>query len=310
MVSRKTQRSKTVKYPLVLIIAILSFTFTISLLRFLATMRHEVENITTEVKQDIGEQIVEEGSQKLTPINFQPIVDQWVASTGGRKGVVIYDPEVGEIVGYYNADQKFDTASLYKLFVVYEGYRQVQNGALKLDENAGRTGYTILKCLDLAIRESYSPCAETLWTMIGRDTLDKVVRNDFNIPGMTVSDLEATPTEIMQIMKLFYSHPDIKDQVLLDKIQDSFLNQPTTEYNWRQGLPSGFSEKVDVYNKVGWDWNSKSWDIYNDAAILNFRDEGRQFIVVVMTSGVRYQQIRDLGVQIEKAFYDQNVLKN
>ena len=92
--------------------------------------------------------------------------------------------------------------------------------------------------------------------------------------------------------------------------QDSFLNQPTTEYNWRQGLPSGFSEKVDVYNKVGWDWNGKSWNIYNDAAILNFRDEGRQFIVVVMTSGVRYQQIRDFGAQIEKAFYDQNVLKN
>lgn len=310
MVPRKTQRSKTVKYSLVLIIAILSFTFTVSLLKFLATERPEAEYATTGVEQDTSEQIAEEDSRKITPINFQPVVDQWAASTGGRKGVVIYDPEVGEIVGRYNADQKFDTASLYKLFVVYEGYRRVQNGILKLDENAGRTGYTILKCLDLAIRESYSPCAETLWAMIGRDTLNEIVQNDFNIPNMVVSDLEATPTEIMQIMELFYSHPDIKDEILLDKIQDSFLNQPTIEYNWRQGLPSGFSEKVDVYNKVGWDWNGKSWNIYNDAAILNFRDEGRQFIVVVMTSGVRYQQIRDFGAQIEKAFYDQNVLKN
>ena len=310
MVPRKTQRSKTVKYSLVLIIAILSFTFTVSLLKFLATERPEAEYATTGVERDTSEQIAEEDSRKLTSINFQPVVDQWVASTGGRKGVVIYDPEVGEIVGRYNADQKFDTASLYKLFVIYEGYRRVQNGILKLDENAGRTGYTILKCLDLAIRESYSPCAETLWAMIGRDTLNEIVQNDFNIPNMVVSDLEATPTEIMQIMELFYSHPDIKDEILLDKIQDSFLNQPTTEYNWRQGLPSGFSEKVDVYNKVGWDWNGKSWNIYNDAAILNFRDEGRQFIVVVMTSGVRYQQIRDFGAQIEKAFYDQNVLKN
>ena len=310
MVSRKTQRSKTVKYPLILIIAILSFTFTISLLKFLATKRPEVENITVETERDNSEQIVEGSLPKLAAIDFQLVVDEWVKSTGGKKGIIIYDPEVDEVVGQYNVDQKFGTASLYKLFVVYEGYRRVQNGTLKLDENAGRTGYTVSKCLDLAIRESYSPCAETLWNMIGRDALDEIVQSDFNISNMAVSDLEATPTEVMQIMKLFYNHPDIKDKILLDKIQDSFLNQPTTEYNWRQGLPSGFSEKVDVYNKVGWDWNGKSWNIYNDAAILNFRDEGRQFIVVVMTSGVRYQQIRDLGAQIEKAFYNQNVLKN
>lgn len=253
---------------------------------------------------------IEDPIEKITPINLQSVVDNWVKSVGGKKGIIIYDLELNNIIGQYNTNKKFATASLYKLFVVYEGYRQIQRGLFDSNETAVGTNHTVLKCLDLAIRESDSSCAEAIWDMIGQDRLDKIVQNDFGIPNMVVSDLEATPTEIMQIMKLFYNHPDIKDEMLLDKIQDSFLNQPATEYNWRQGLPSGFSDKVDVYNKVGWDWNGKSWNIYNDAAILNFRNEGRQFIVIIMTNSIDYHQIRDFGTQIEKAFYDQNVLKN
>ena len=318
MVSRKTQQSKTVrsrkssfeKFCYFFTIAFLSFVFTVSILNFIRTTWQWEENTTNKTEQNTNAEVIEEKSSKPTPIDFQPIVDAWTSSVGGRKGIVIYDPELDKTVGQYNADQKFATASLYKLFVVYEGYKQIQDGLLELDESAGRTGYTILKCLDLAIRESNSSCAETLWAMIGRDELDKIVQNDFNIPDMIVSNLEATPTEITQIMKLFYSHPDIEDKILLNRMQDSFLNQPTTTYNWRQGLPSGFSEKVAVYNKVGWDYNGKSWDIYNDTAILKFINEDRYFIVTVMTSGIQYQKIRNFGTQIEEAFYNQNVLKN
>ena len=252
----------------------------------------------------------EEPKIEIATIDFQSVIDDWVNSTGGKKGIIIYDLDLDKTVGQYNADVKFGTASLYKLFVVYEGYKRIQNGSLDPSENASWTGYTISECLDLAIRESHSPCAETLWAIIGRDELNEIVQSEYNIPDVIVSNLEATPTEIMQIMKLFYEHPDISDGKLINNMKDSFLNQPITTYNWRQGLPSGFSENVDVYNKVGWDWNGEYWDIYDDAAILDFINENRHFIVVVMTSGVRYQSIRDFGTKIEEAFYNQNVLKN
>ena len=102
-------------------------------------------------------------------------------------------------------------------------------------------------------------------------------------------------------MRIYYDHSDITNDNLIGAMKDSFLNQPVTAYNWRQGLPSGFSEAVKVYNKVGWDRgsNSYAWAIYDDAAILNFVDYGRSFIVVVMTNGVSPQAIRDLGTQIE-----------
>ena len=243
-------------------------------------------------------------------IDFQTTVDSWANAASGSKGIIIYDLDLGKVVGTYNADIKFQTASIYKLFVVYEGYRRVQKNVWDGGEIAGWTGNTILKCLDLAIRESHSPCAETLWSKIGHEELNTIVQTDFDIPSVTASSLMATPFEIMLMMKRFYEHPDITDEVLVAQMKDSFLNQPTTTYNWRQGLPSGFSERVKMYNKVGWNWNGSYWTIYDDAAILDFAAEKRHFITVVMTSGISYQQIRQFGINIEETFYDQYVLKN
>lgn len=259
----------------------------------------------------ITEEIPEEPEPELpVEINFQTTVETWVSSVGGDKGIIIYDLDLDKVVGSYNAEEKFQTASIYKLFVVYEGYRRLQSGVWDASEIAGWTRKSILECLDLAIRESNSACAETLWNIIGHDELNEITRTDFEIPTVTVSSLMATPTEIMEIMKRFYEHTEITDETLVARMKDSFLNQPITTYNWRQGLPSGFSERVKVYNKVGWNWNGSYWTIYDDAAILDFVNEERHFIAVVMTSGVSYQQIRQFGSQIEATFYDQYVLKN
>ena len=95
------------------------------------------------------------------------------------------------------------------------------------------------------------------------------------------------------------------DGGLIAQIKDSFLNQPATTYNWRQGLPSGFS-KANVYNKVGWAYNADGgyWNIYHDAAIVEFPESNRHFIVVVMTNQVPFEAIRTLGTKIEETFYN------
>ena len=87
---------------------------------------------------------------------------------------------------------------------------------------------------------------------------------------------------------------------------DSFLNQPKTDYDWRQGLPSGVSEAAKVYNKVGWNYDpsQRAWTIYDDAAIVEFTEAGRDYIVVVMTNYVDYSQIKRLGSEIEAKFME------
>lgn len=237
------------------------------------------------------------------PIDFQSVVDGFVNSTSGNKSILIYDLDRQEIAGSFEPTKKYSTASLYKLFVVYEGYRRVDKGEWDANTPVGSTGYTILECLDLAIRESHSPCAESLWSMIGHPELDRIV-SELGINNTDVSHLTSTPEDILSIMKLFYSHPDISSSELIARMKDSFLNQPITTYNWRQGIPSGF-KKANVYNKVGWDYNpdSKNWNIYHDAAIIEFPEQNRHFIVIVMTNYVPLKKIVELGSNIEQLFY-------
>ena len=117
----------------------------------------------------------------IPEINFQPTVDAWVNSIGGNKGVVVFDIEHNKVVGSYNADTKFATASLYKLYVVYHGYRLVQKGEWDRNAIANGRGNTILQCLDAAIRSSDSGCAEPLWSKIGQSHLNDVVNYEFNM---------------------------------------------------------------------------------------------------------------------------------
>ena len=292
--------------PWLFIVLLLIFvtSFTIIAALFIKSLKDvdeaQEENAVFEEEPEI---IDEPEEIKPEKIDFQSTVDEWVKSVSGNKSVIIYDLDLDELVGVYNPDEAYNTASLYKLFVVYEGYRRLQSGEWQADSPAGYTGYSIIKCLDLAIRESNSPCAETLWSMIGRDNMDKIVEDDFKIMNTSISNLSSNPNDILKMMQIFYYHDDITDEKLIDTMKDSFLNQPKTEYDWRQGLPKGFT-RANVYNKVGWDYNPNGyWNIYHDAAIVEFSEQDRHFIVVVMSNYVDFQDIRELGTMIEDKFY-------
>ena len=265
------------------------------------------ESHPEEPEQPEQPETPEEPESKIKEVDFQPVLDAWVKTVGGNKSILIYDLDIDKEIASYNTKENYNTASLYKLFVVYEGYKRVQSGAWDKNAKAGSTGKTISKCLDLAIRESHSPCAETLWGMIGQDKLDTIIENEWGITHSDISKLTSNVGDISLILKRFYEHPDFDDQTLLDAMWDSFLNQPDTTYEWRQGLPRGFS-KASVYNKVGWAYNAegKYWNIYHDAAIVKFPLEDgatRNFIVVVMTNKIDFKDIRKLGTNLENAFY-------
>lgn len=247
----------------------------------------------------------------IQPIDFQPTVDSWATSVGGDKSVYIYDLDLDQVAGAYNTESNFQTASLYKLFVVYEGYKRVVNGDWDAEDAAGTTRHTIAECLDLAIRESNSECAETMRWLIGRDNLEAIIENDWGIKNSNISALISNTPDIAAIMRRFYEHPDFNNVAWLDRMWDSFLNQPVTEYDWRMGLPKGFS-RATVYDKVGWDFNPDRnyWNIYNDAAIVKFPMEDgstRDFVVVVMSNRVDYKKIRNLGQVLEEKFYEEKI---
>lgn len=302
MVPRKTNRRKALVAAAIIVIAAASAIGAGTYFALKWAKKDDTPEQLTEEITDGENEPVEEEPVLPERIDFQPVVDEWVAGVGGNKSVLIYDLMRDEVVGEYNTTEEYNTASLYKLFVVYEGYRRVQSGEWDANAAAGATGHTILECLDLAIRESNSPCAETLWGKIGYDELDEIVRNDFEITNSDIQSLSSNAEDIAKMMQIFYKHQEITNEDLLARMKDSFLNQPATTYDWRQGLPSGFA-LANVYNKVGWDYNPAGyWNVYHDAAIVEFPEAGRDFIVVVMTNQVPFQKIRDLGARLESEF--------
>lgn len=306
MVSRTAKRSKTINRLLMTILVILIVAIVVLVALIFNTRTASELGEDTGSSNEVSTPDNKTSKSSPTKIDFQPVVDDWANSTSGDKSIAIFDLDRNELLASYNIDKQFDTASLYKLFVVYEGYRRVQSGEWGGDDPAGQMNKTILQCLDLAIRESNSTCAEAIWGMIGRKELDKIVHDEFKIAHTDISALTSNANDITSIMKMFYQHKQITDDKLVEQLKDSFLNQPATEYDWRQGLPSGF-EKANVYNKVGWDYNpdEKRWNLYHDASIIEFPDDNRHFIVVVMTNHIAPKKIAELGRSIESKYLNQ-----
>lgn len=240
-----------------------------------------------------------EPSSAKQPIDLQFAVDQWTSIISGTAGVMIYDLDNKIVVARHNENESFNIASLYKLFVMLEGYLRIARGQWSGDEPY-LGNWTRLKCLNLMISESNSPCAEKMWGEIGKAELDEIYRAKGFGTATNISSITSTPAEILKLMQLIWQHAGLNEEYW-SAIRDSLLIQPTTTHNWRQGLPSGFSN-AKVYNKVGWySADGRKWSLYHDAAFVEFPDLDRHYIVVVLTKNVSPNEIVRLGRNIEAA---------
>lgn len=251
----------------------------------------EADNDGSETKNN-EEDIEPEGPVVPGFINLQPTVDNWLSTLpeGAKVGLMIYDLDNEKIAAEYQPNAVFNAASIYKLLFVYDGYRQVASGAESADkffvtasDNFHSGPLTFGDCLDLMIRESYNTCADPMRSDPARFARAEALAAELGLTNTSSAGLYSSAADLTELLKLYYTHPDLSEELWV-KIQDSMLNQPKTTYNWRQGLPTGFTNpSVKVYDKVGWNWTGDYWDPYDDAAIVEFTEQGRHYIVVVMT---------------------------
>jgi hypothetical protein len=123
----------------------------------------------SEVKE---ENATEEKKPAFDDQALQTVLDEWLKTipSSSRAAVVLMDENGGELASV-SSQEAFFTASIYKLYVAYEGYRMVDAGTYD-SATSYLNGKTLGECLDLMIRESNSPCAEKMWNGIGKDVLD------------------------------------------------------------------------------------------------------------------------------------------
>lgn len=266
---------------------------------------------------------VEETPKTPEKIDLQYVVDSWLGTQSNRANseILLYDIDNDAIVARHNEDTSMYIASIYKMFVVYEGYYRVDHGiwdgtaSVGLGNNYDGNPFSYNTCLDYAIRYSYSACAENLWSKIGHDSL-QTIYNEKGFTNTNIQGITSSPSDLLKLYQMYWKHSDLSE-ASWEKIKDSMLNQsaPNNAYeimrqNWRRGFPSGFNTAT-VYDKVGWWGNgSGSWYYYADASFVVFPEtknaDGetvpeRNYIMIVLTAKTDPSELIKLGRSIESA---------
>ena len=267
-----------------------------------STDSNEVEAATT------NEPIVTtptEVSPKPQFISLQPIVDSWSVNNPNTS-VLVYDLDNDLIAAEYNADVVREIASIYKLFYVYDGYLRLSAGLddpTEIIANVPEKGgnLTLTTCLDLMVRESYNPCADPIRADSARTARVNAIIDELGLAETSNAGLNSSARNITTLMQTLWQHEGISEEYW-QQFMDSMLNQPKTTYDWRQGLPAGFSDAAQVYDKVGWySPDGYHWSYYNDAAFVVFPSENRHYIVICFIKNGFPSAARALAAQLEAA---------
>ena len=230
---------------------------------------------------------VPETAPTFDVVALQATIDAWTRMITSDASVVAMDVE-GNILASSNADERYFTASLYKLFVAYEGYKAVDAGQLQADENFQGTR-SVSECLDLMIRESDSPCGERMWVELGKSTIDTAIKQ-YGINSTDMIGLQTTAKDTATMLARIARAEGLTAKSA-EAYMDSMKDQPAI---YRRGLPSGFSSAVTVYNKVGWN-EQLEW---HDGSIIE-RADGTRLVLAVLTKSVGSKKIAELATAIE-----------
>jgi len=218
------------------------------------------------------------------------VLADWGQSVNGAASVVINDAFYGAVIAATEPDESFFAASIYKLYVAYEGYRQIDAGIVDSEE-IYLNGFTRAECLDKMVRESDSPCAEKLWAELGKEETTLQLRT-YGMGNTSMTALTTTASDAAVMLSRIAQGEGLSEQS-----QQKFL-QSMKDQIFRDTLNKSFApESAIVYNKIGFNELAE----YHDVAIVEFPGTGRQLIVSIMTKNVGTANIVRLGDMLRQS---------
>lgn len=125
---------------------------------------------------------------------LEEVIRSHIPAGLGTFGIAVKDLSSGR-TAYVNPDEVFETASLYKLFVMVELYRQRTAGTLSFSEPG------ITSNLEAMITVSDNDAAETLWRRVGIANINTTMRN-LGLPHSQVAFVSTTtPREMGYLLE-------------------------------------------------------------------------------------------------------------
>ncbi len=203
--------------------------------------------------------------------NVQDIVDSFAESNAGTYSVVVTDLATGGELAAYGIDGSYFAASIYKLYVAYLGYIDIQEGKYSLDD-AFFGDWTRKECLDKMIRESHSPCAEKLWVEQGKEKSTARLEEKFELSGTSMVGLTTTAKDVNIILERLHGGKDLNESnmaLFMDSLKQNI---------YRDVLPAALPE-LTVYDKVGFNGLVE----YHDIGIVRLKN-GREVAITLLST--------------------------
>ncbi len=248
-----------------------------------------VELIEVETKGD-----VEEVEAATTAKRIESYIQESLLETPANVSFALIDLTNQEAVRINN-NQTYVTASLYKLFVAYYSYDQIDKGSVSL--NTVVEGQSLENCLEKMITISDNTCGVALGDYFGWTNITNFVQNNGFIDTVIIrtdtpgSEFITSPNDIESFFIRLYKHELISD-LSTDAFIGNLLNQ---EINNR--LPVVIPEDLNIAHKTG-----DVYDYIHDAGII-FTPDG-DYVYVIMSSDWAENMTFGPGYEYFKVIYD------
>jgi beta-lactamase class A len=235
---------------------------------------------------------------KADTASLHALVGSFAQPYGAQVGVVVTDLSDGATANV-NGSQEFVSASIYKLFVAYDIYRQIDNGTVSYtqqlstpdDESATNS---VSGCLNLMITVSDNGCGEALGALDGWVNLDTLLTtngytgtmlNNYNADGSLNGDKMTTANDVALLLGRLYNGTLVS--AASSNAFLTLLKAQTINDRLPQGLPAG----TVIAHKTG--------DLYgylHDAGIIY--GPKKDTVVVLMTGD--WDEPQTEGIQLFK----------
>ncbi len=202
--------------------------------------------------------------------NVQSVVDTYTQANSGTYSVVVTDLATETELAAHNTDEPYFAASIYKLYVAYLGYLDIQNGRHTLDDPF-LGGWSRKECLDKMIRESHSPCAEKMWVEQGKEESTERLGDQFKLSGTSMVGLTTTAHDVNIILARLYARKDLNEahtNLYLESLKNNI---------YRDVIPVALPD-LTVYDKVGFNGLVE----YHDVGIVKL-ENGREVAVTLLS---------------------------
>lgn len=226
-------------------------------------------------------------------VELQPLLDKWVAQHPKQKwGIVAKSVSGPSFEARINPDKEFESASIYKLFLVLPLFNQIaveHHKNINVTVNGGQK--SIATCVDLMLRLSNNECGKALGYYLNWNNADETLkRGGFSHTVFKESNnLRTSAGDTASFMEAL--NGDMFNRAAKDTIMRSLREQ-----RWRDGIPAGCPGCI-VANKTG------SLDnVMHDAAIVQYK--GGTYVLTIFSEGGSFKQIAELTGQIQQKILD------